>query len=173
MPPLSISCNRQSSIVLWVKWKYKQLLLHPTLLAETDTQQFSPTNSVWSPRLFVLILESLTKSSQKTSTSSTPLIDFLEIRKISKISPFDSTKYSLKCLVETEGIALFVPKEVIFRWESSSYITARVPCKVKAYNFPLQPIALVNCIKCFCALPGACGSMREQSCFIHSYSPPF
>ncbi len=108
--------------MLWVKWKYRQLLLHPTLLAETQTQELSPTNNVGSPRHSILFHESLTRSSPKTSTSSTKLIDFLEMRKISKISPFDS-KYSLKCLDETEGIALFVPKEVIFSWESTFSIT--------------------------------------------------
>ena len=54
-------------------------------------------------------------------------LDFLEIRKARKISPFDSIRYSMKYLDDTDGTALFLLKPVTVKWESTSSTTARAP----------------------------------------------
>lgn len=59
-------------------------------------------------------------------------MDLLEIKKIDKISPSDSTKIPLNCLEIIEGTALLKLILVTLRLESISSITAIVPYKLNA-----------------------------------------
>ncbi|XWS39800.1 hypothetical protein CRYUN_Cryun18bG0085500 [Craigia yunnanensis] len=82
---------------------------------KTDIQQCQlvPKNKVLSPRHAILTHKSFAVINWKTSTSSTTLIDFLEMRKTNKIFPSNSSIYSLKCFGKIEGTAIFELEAVI------------------------------------------------------------
>lgn len=126
MQQLFMSYMRHSLLVSWVL-KYTQFPLQPTSLESTHMHEFLSRNNAFSWRLSSLIQPSLGVTSRQTCTSSTVVNVFWQIKKASKISPFDSSMYSLKYLEATEGTALFTPIVVMTRPESASSKTARAP----------------------------------------------